>query len=200
MRAAKFMSDNKVDRIITMGGDGTNRVVARTCGQVPIMPISTGTNNTFPFMVEGTTAGLAAGILARKIVTPDKCVKTAKKLNIIKNGKAVDLALIDAVVLEQQFIGAKAIWDIPQVKEVIATQCHPSYVGMASIGGSFYPGRIHGKYLHREGRRFFASRSSFPWRFAFQLLLHHHPGSLFLVSSGVRRFCFLWTSFLIFPH
>ena len=150
MRAAQFMSDNKVDCIITMGGDGTNRVVARTCGQVPIMPISTGTNNTFPFMVEGTTAGLAAGILARKIVTPDKCVKTTKKLNIIKNGKVVDLALIDTVVLDQQFIGARAIWDIPQVREVIATQCHPSYIGMASIGGSFCPISAdddHGLYL-----------------------------------------------------
>ena len=139
MRAAQLMNEQGVDCIITMGGDGTNRVVARTCGQVPIMPISTGTNNTFPFMVEGTTAGLAAGIIARGIVNQDRCVATSKKLNIIKNGQVVDLALIDAVVLDQQFIGAKAIWDLSQVKEVIATQCHPSYTGMAAIGGSFYP-------------------------------------------------------------
>jgi predicted polyphosphate/ATP-dependent NAD kinase len=150
LRAAQFMSEHNVDCIITMGGDGTNRIVARTCGRVPIMPISTGTNNTFPFMVEGTTAGLAAGILARGIVKPDKCMAKTKKLNIIKNGQVVDLALIDTVVLDQQFIGAKAIWDLSQVREIIATQCHPSYIGMAAIGGSFHPitaNDDHGLYL-----------------------------------------------------
>ena len=150
MRAAQLMREHEVDCIITLGGDGTNRVVARSCGQVPIMPISTGTNNTFPFMVEGTTAGLAAGILAEGIVRPDKCLKKTKKLNIIKNGTVIDLALVDAVVLNQQFIGARAIWDISQIREVIATQCHPSYIGMASIGGSFHPINAdddHGIYL-----------------------------------------------------
>ena len=33
--------------IITMGGDGTNRMVAKGC-EVPLLPISTGTNNVFP--------------------------------------------------------------------------------------------------------------------------------------------------------
>lgn len=139
MKASQLMRQQAVNCIITMGGDGTNRVVARACGRVPLMPISTGTNNTFPFMVEGTTAGLAAGIIARGIVDPERCITLTKKLNIYKNGQVVDIALIDAVVLDQQFIGARAIWDISQVREVFATQCHPSYVGMASIGGSFHP-------------------------------------------------------------
>ena len=139
MTATRIMKEQGVDCIVTMGGDGTNRVVARACGQIPIVPISTGTNNTFPFMVEGTTAGLAAGIIARGIVNQDTCIAASKKLDIIKNDEVVDLALIDAVVLDQQFIGAKAIWDLSHVKEVITTQCHPAYIGMASIGGSFHP-------------------------------------------------------------
>jgi predicted polyphosphate/ATP-dependent NAD kinase len=138
-KASQLMREQGVDCIVTMGGDGTNRVVARACGQVPLMPISTGTNNTFPFMVEGTTAGLAAGIIARGLVSPECCTARTKKLNIYKNGRVADIALIDAVVLDQQFIGARAIWDISPVREVFATQCHPSYVGMASIGGSFHP-------------------------------------------------------------
>ena len=48
--------------IITLGGDGTNRLVAKTTNNVPIIPISTGTNNIFPKFIEGTKAGLAAGI------------------------------------------------------------------------------------------------------------------------------------------
>ena len=139
MKAAHLMKEQGVDCIITLGGDGTNRVVARTCGEVPILPISTGTNNVFPFNVEGTTAGLAAGILARRIVDPKTFVAVAKKLNIIKNDRIVDLALIDSVLVEQQFIGAKAIWDISLIKEIVATRCHASYIGMASIGGSFCP-------------------------------------------------------------
>jgi predicted polyphosphate/ATP-dependent NAD kinase len=138
-RAAHLMDKQDVDCIITVGGDGTNRVVAHTCGQVPIMPISTGTNNAFPFMVEGTTAGLAAGIVAQGIVNKVKVITTTKKLNIIKNDHLVDLALIDVAVLDEQFIGSKAIWDLSRVKEVFSTQGHPSYIGMAAIGGSFHP-------------------------------------------------------------
>jgi len=139
MKAARLMNEQGVDCIITVGGDGTNRVVARTCGLVPIVPISTGTNNAFPFMVEGTTAGLAAGVLAQGVVDQAKFVVATKRLNIIKNGRMIDLALIDVVVVDELFIGSKAIWDISRVKEVIATQGHPSYIGMSAIGGCFHP-------------------------------------------------------------
>jgi len=150
IKAARLMNEAGADCIITVGGDGTNRVVARGCERVPILPISTGTNNAFPFMVEGTTAGLAAGIIARGIVDPDKFIATTKKLDIIKNDDTIDLALIDAVVVDESFIGSKAIWDLSRVTEVFATHCHPSYIGMSSIGGSFHPVTAdddHGFYL-----------------------------------------------------
>jgi len=63
-RAAALMAERGAGCIVTLGGDGTNRAVALGCGTVPLAPISTGTNNVFPAMVEGTTAGLAAGLLA----------------------------------------------------------------------------------------------------------------------------------------
>ena len=62
--AAALMSELGVGCLITLGGDGTNRVVAKTCGDIPLVPISCGTNNVFPYMVEGTVAGLAAGLVA----------------------------------------------------------------------------------------------------------------------------------------
>ncbi len=43
IQAAQIMKESKVDCIITLGGDGTNRVVSKTCGEVPLIPISTGT-------------------------------------------------------------------------------------------------------------------------------------------------------------
>ena len=56
-RAAMAMAGMGVSCIVTLGGDGTNRAVAKGSGGVPLVPISTGTNNVFPYMVEGTVAG-----------------------------------------------------------------------------------------------------------------------------------------------
>jgi len=55
IRAGQMMA-GKVACIVTLGGDGTNRAVAKECGTTPILSISTGTNNVFPSMVEGTVA------------------------------------------------------------------------------------------------------------------------------------------------
>ena len=50
--------------IVVLGGDGTQRFVAGACGKVPIVPLSTGTNNVFPESREATIAGLATGLVA----------------------------------------------------------------------------------------------------------------------------------------
>ena len=52
--AAQKMYQEKVDCIVTLGGDGTNRVVAKGSKNIPLVPISTGTNNVFPAPTEGT--------------------------------------------------------------------------------------------------------------------------------------------------
>ena len=67
--AAARMQELGVDCIVTLGGDGTNRALAKTAGTTPILPLSTGTNNVFPYMIESTLAGLAAGIVAQRLVT-----------------------------------------------------------------------------------------------------------------------------------
>ncbi|MFN9943174.1 MAG: NAD(+)/NADH kinase, partial [bacterium] len=54
--------------IVSLGGDGTNRAIAGVCPEVPLLPRSTGTNNVFPVMVEATSAGVAAGLVAAGIV------------------------------------------------------------------------------------------------------------------------------------
>jgi len=46
-RAAEYMK-NRVDTIVVIGGDGTNRILAKAGIEAPVMPISTGTNNVFP--------------------------------------------------------------------------------------------------------------------------------------------------------
>ena len=137
--AIKLMRELDVDCTVTLGGDGTNRAVAKGDSSIPLVAVSTGTNTVVPVMVEATTAGIAAGIIARGIVDPEDVVTTHKRLVITENGNEKDMALIDAVVLEQPFVGAKAIWKLSEVKEVICTRAEPDSVGLSCIGGSVCP-------------------------------------------------------------
>src|SRR5207248_1062627 len=68
--------------IICLGGDGTARVTALAAGDVPILALSTGTNNAFPAVREATIAGLAAGLVATGAVPPDGVVTRAKLLEV----------------------------------------------------------------------------------------------------------------------
>jgi len=137
--AVKLMKELGVGCVITVGGDGTNRAVAKGDCVVPLVPVSTGTNNVFPMMVEATIAGIAAGIVAKGVVGLDKVVTTQKRLIILENGSRCDMALIDVVVLEQPFIGAKAIWKLSEVKQIICTRAQPDSLGLSCIGGSVCP-------------------------------------------------------------
>jgi predicted polyphosphate/ATP-dependent NAD kinase len=52
--AAQMLAEMGAGCIITLGGDGTNRAVAKGCTTVPLVPVSTGNNNVFPMFLEGT--------------------------------------------------------------------------------------------------------------------------------------------------
>lgn len=136
--AARIMRDMGVGCIVTLGGDGTNRAVAKTCGDVPLVPISTGTNNVFPYMIEGTLAGLAAGVVARGIAPLERTTWRTKRLDIIRDGELIDIALIDIVVSEEEFIASRAIWDVSRVKAIILSRSEASNIGLSSVGGNLF--------------------------------------------------------------
>jgi predicted polyphosphate/ATP-dependent NAD kinase len=48
VQGAAQMAAAGAKAIVVLGGDGTQRLVAGACGEVPIVPLSTGTNNVFP--------------------------------------------------------------------------------------------------------------------------------------------------------
>ncbi len=137
-QAALKMNQAGIDCIITLGGDGTNRMVAKGCGNIPLVPISTGTNNVFPQMLEGTIAGLAAGVVAGGMADYP-AVHPTKKLIVFENGNPVDIALIDAVVLKDIFIGSRAIWDEERIRQIVLTRGEPDNIGISSIGGNLRP-------------------------------------------------------------
>ena len=133
-RAAGVMRECGVGCIITLGGDGTNRAVAKECGDVPIMPISTGTNNVFPRMMEGTIAGLAAGAVASGKANPDKATVRHTRLEVYLDGDLRDIALVDLAVSRERFVGARAIWDISTLNELFLTRAEPTSIGLSAIG------------------------------------------------------------------
>jgi predicted polyphosphate/ATP-dependent NAD kinase len=148
------MAQDGVGCIVTLGGDGTNRAVAKSCGDVPLVPISTGTNNVFPYMVEGTIAGLAAGVVAQSVVDLLKATKQTKRLEIERDGQLIDIALVDAAVYDDVFVASRAIWDMSKVQEVVLARAKSSNIGLSSIGGCLCPGQLddaYGMYLKLGG-------------------------------------------------
>jgi predicted polyphosphate/ATP-dependent NAD kinase len=134
-RAARLLAELGAGCIITLGGDGTNRVVAKGCGTVPLVPISTGTNNVFPTFLEGTVAGVAAGLVARDCAGKG-ALQRAPRLEVLVNGMPIDSALVDVVVSEQPFVGSRAIWDLSLVREVVLSRIAPATIGLSALGGA----------------------------------------------------------------
>ena len=138
-RATALLAGMGVGCLITLGGDGTNRVVAKACGDIPLVPISCGTNNVFPYMVEGTVAGLAAGLVtAGQVKLTDVCFRTPM-LEILRDGEPRDVALVDVVITDDLFVGVRAVWDIDRVKEIFLARSRPSAIGFSSLGGYVCP-------------------------------------------------------------
>ncbi len=134
--AAKVMIERGAACMVTLGGDGTNRAVALAGVGVPSVPVSTGTNNVFPVLVEGTTAGLAAGVVATGAVDAAAVSTLRPMLEVHVDGKRVDLALIDVAISKQPYLGARAIWDVDQIEELFVSGVYPTSIGMASIAAS----------------------------------------------------------------
>ena len=132
--AARMMRNAGVDCIVTLGGDGTNRLVAKGCGEVPLAPISTGTNNVFPKEIEGTLAGIAAATIAGRPGLREQVCRKSKKIDIVVDGKDRDIALVDAAVSRQTMVGARALWDVGTLHSVFLTRAEASSIGIASIG------------------------------------------------------------------
>ena len=135
-RAAELMAASGVACVVTLGGDGTNRAAATALGDIPLVPISTGTNNVFPAATEGTVAGLAAGLVARRVVDADSVTDRPNILELQVDGAPADMALVDVAVSRERFVGARAIWDMGTVHELFLSRAEPASIGMSAVGAA----------------------------------------------------------------
>jgi predicted polyphosphate/ATP-dependent NAD kinase len=172
------MQELGVDCIVTLGGDGTNRALAKAVGTTPILPLSTGTNNVFPYMIESTLAGLAAGIVAQGLVTAAEAIVQRPRLDLEVNGQIVDLALVDAVVCDEQFIGARAVWDVTKVRLVVVAQRLPAQIGFMALAGNLPDGDMH--LAQKHGGMIIETHPGAP-----AVLAPIAPG--YIVPVGIRR-------------
>ena len=140
LRAAQYLHDAGAGCIVVLGGDGTCRVVAKGADEVPLLPLSTGTNNVVPTFIEGTIAGSAAAYVALHpdAERGDLCWRH-KRLFVQVNGETVDQALVEVALLTTRFVGARAVWDPGTLRQVFVSQAQPINIGLSAIIGMVHP-------------------------------------------------------------
>jgi len=139
LRAVELMVRSGVQLIIVLGGDGTHRLVANGCGDIPLVALSTGTNNTFPHFREATIVGLAAGLVARGAVPASEATRRNKALRVEINGLCRDTALVDLCLTDELWIGSRAVWKPEKVKEIFVTFAEADAIGWSSVAGLINP-------------------------------------------------------------
>ena len=139
LRAAEALRKEGCGALVVLGGDGTNRIVARAWRDAPLVPISTGTNNVFPRQLEATVAGAAAGLVASGAVPLDEVATPAKVVLAEYADGRHDLALVDAALLEGDHPGSLLHFDPARLRHLLLTRAEPAAVGMSPVGGLLHP-------------------------------------------------------------
>ena len=142
--AARSMWKEQAGAIVALGGDGTCRDVATGWPDAPLIAISTGTNNVFPTAVDGTTAGVAAALVATGAIDIAVVSHPAKRVALriddpARNTVHHDTALVEAALIETAFVGARAVNDPSAIRWVVAAIAEPASTGVASIAGRVHP-------------------------------------------------------------
>ena len=137
--AARALMEIGCGAVVTLGGDGTNRAFSLGWQDAVLAPLSTGTNNVFPVLAEATVAGAAAGLVASGAVSADDASNRHKAIHVHIDGESDDIALIDAVLTRDRFVGARALLSPDDLALALLTRADPAAVGMTSIGGLLQP-------------------------------------------------------------
>lgn len=137
-RAAGLIHQAGAALVVVLGGDGTHRVVADGCDELPMATLSTGTNNVFPDLREATVTGLAAALFATGRVAADDALKRNKRL-VVSVGARREIALVDACVTRLDHVGARAVWDPATIAELYVSFAEPDAIGLSAIAAAVAP-------------------------------------------------------------
>jgi hypothetical protein len=141
-RAAMRMRELGCEVVVVLGGDGTNRAAVKGWPDIPVIPLSTGTNNAFPYWAEPTVAGAAAGLLATGAVSPgDAVMRRAKVVHLAMPDGGTEVALIDAVAVADRWVGSLELFDPDTMRVAVLTRADPAAIGFSAVGGLIEPCR-----------------------------------------------------------
>jgi hypothetical protein len=139
-RAAARLHDI-ADVAVVLGGDGTTLDVAQGIGAVPVVSISTGTNNVVPTPIDGTAAGVAAGFVATDVVALDEVtyqhgMVEATIRTETDNDERTVRGLATLGVLNRSFVGARAISSASEFVGGVVSRSSPANSGLSGIVGA----------------------------------------------------------------
>ena len=137
--AAVEMRRLGVDVVIVLGGDGTNRIISMAWPDVTLAPMSTGTNNVFPTPIEPTIIGAAAGLVATGRVDRETHAPRSKIVHVTDGDGASETALIDAVVLVDDFVGNRMPYEPASLRQLVVSRSEPTAIGVSAIAGRVEP-------------------------------------------------------------
>jgi len=137
--AVRQMRESGVQVIVVLGGDGTHRLVAHECGSIPLVCVSTGTNNAFPQHYEATVVGLAAGAMAMGGVSVETACRRSKRFACTIDDAPQIPALVDICVTTEQWVGARALWRPEHLQQLFLTFAEPGAIGLSAIGSLIQP-------------------------------------------------------------
>jgi len=111
VNCAAAMWKRSADAVVVLGGDGTCRDVATGWPDVPLIAISTGTNNVFPSNIDGTSAGVAAALVATGVVPLSEVCRPSKRIELTiddptSSAVAHDIALVEAALIGTSFVSS----------------------------------------------------------------------------------------------
>ncbi len=137
--AARTLRARGCGAIVALGGDGTSRAITRADRDVVLLPLSTGTNNVFPFEIEATIAGAAAGLVASGRLALEDAASRAKCLEVVTDAGDESMALIDCALLVGDHPGSLLQADPEKLARVLLTRAEPASVGLSPVGGLLMP-------------------------------------------------------------
>jgi hypothetical protein len=140
-RAAAHFREH-ADAVVVLGGDGTTRDTAMELGDVPLVSVSTGTNNVVPTPVDGTTAGAAAAVVASDIVDTDAVTYRHGKIDVVAddvNGTKRLTGLAAVEITDRPFVGTRAVIDPSELLGGVVSRAHPSEIGLSCVAGCLEP-------------------------------------------------------------
>jgi predicted polyphosphate/ATP-dependent NAD kinase len=145
--ATRLLVAAGVSSIAVIGGNGTHRAVARELRRlgscIPIAGRPTGTINAFERMREPTITGIAVGLHESGWLDPGLALAPNKVVEVEVSGPdgtvTRDLAIVDAVVSADRYVGARAIWKAGLIRQAFLAFADPECVGISAIGGLLRP-------------------------------------------------------------